>query len=448
MVSWIGQLPQLASAAVILALAGTLLALRLPHPATRPLALLLCLRAFLTATYSFGLLAANSNTAHFWWHLFPIFLLPLPFVALHFGLVYPGPRGRWGRSRWTAPFLTLASLLLVAAYMLQPTLFWDLDSDGTDPRGPDVDTVAGPLFAFEVLFLLAFALLAFVFARDYVRSAPGPHRTNPLLVSFGFSVVVLYNGLSIPAFAPELLWRHAPLLSALMTGALGLALVMIFGLAAYLLLAIRRATDYNVHERLRIYLVLLPLPVASVGLLLLVPAEAHSATLTMVYLFSSAWRLALPVVVAYALVRHHLFDIDLKMKGTIRRGTLAFLFLGCFLVAAQLAQNAFAEALGWAIGGVAAGLLLFALSPLQRLAERLADAALPHTRPVQELDKRDRLALYREQLYIAWSDGALSIKDRRLLEAARSRLGLAADDVLRLEQEVMQTWGPPNLGMP
>lgn len=84
-------------------------------------------------------------------------------------------------------------------------------------------------------------------------------------------------------------------------------------------------------------------------------------------------------------------------------------------------------------------MLLFALAPLQRAAERLSGAVLPDARPLAARSTEERAELYREQVRIAWEDGTLGLKERRMLDAARERLGLAAETAVGLEREVTRS---------
>jgi hypothetical protein len=140
-------------------------------------------------------------------------------------------------------------------------------------------------------------------------------------------------------------------------------------------------------------------------------------------------------LLAFSILRHQLLGIDVKVKWTIKRGTLAGMFLAVFFVVAQLGQNYLSGALGWAVGGVAAGLMLFALTPLQRLAERVADAAMPGVKAVGEMTRDDRASLYREAARTAWADGVLTRDERAMLDTLRDRLGLGGDESIRIERE-------------
>lgn len=80
----------------------------------------------------------------------------------------------------------------------------------------------------------------------------------------------------------------------------------------------------------------------------------------------------------YAIVRHQLLGIDFKLRWTISKSTIAAVFVAVFFVASEVAQQLFGAAFGGAYAGIiAAGALVFAMAPLQRAAERLAEKAVP-----------------------------------------------------------------------
>jgi hypothetical protein len=147
-------------------------------------------------------------------------------------------------------------------------------------------------------------------------------------------------------------------------------------------------------------------------------------------------RLLGALALAYVVLRHNLFDLDVKVKWTLSRGTVAAVFLAVFFVVAQLAQNFLSERYGWALGGAAAGLLLFAIAPIQRAAERLSDKAMPGVRPENPAYVlRRKRETYRNAYATAWADGTMTPKDVRMLHQVREALGLPEKDILAIERE-------------
>lgn len=141
-------------------------------------------------------------------------------------------------------------------------------------------------------------------------------------------------------------------------------------------------------------------------------------------------------VLSYGILRTQLFDIDLHLKVTLSRGAIAAVFLGVFFVVAELAQTYLSNAYGWAIGGLAAGLLLFALAPLQRAAERLANVAMPSVSGSADYVAARKFFVYRAALEAALADGGVTRKERAMLARLQQELGLRPEDVAQLESDV------------
>lgn len=225
---------------------------------------------------------------------------------------------------------------------------------------------------------------------------------------------------------------------------LALAGVLLFGLVAAVA-AYRRAPNRWARLRARAYLVAFGFRdiTGGTGLIVFVAVNGDAGASTLDY-FIAFW--ILPVVeivfmllVTYGILKVQLLDIDLKVRFAIKSGTLAAAFVAVFLIVAQVAEavaQRYVGNVGWLLGAVAAGLLLFALTPLQRIAERVAHRAVPHARRIDEMALDERLDFYREQARIAWEDGALHRKERALLIGLRTRLGIPASDAERVELEV------------
>jgi hypothetical protein len=158
-----------------------------------------------------------------------------------------------------------------------------------------------------------------------------------------------------------------------------------------------------------------------------------------VYFFAATFVVYLPVL-AYGMLKTHLFDLDVRIKWTVRRGTLALIFLGVFFVIAQLAQNFLSTRYGWAIGGVAAGLLLFAIAPLQRVAERVADAAMPLTQD-RVAPGADSVAMFRAAVEMAYADGVVSRAEEKGLAKLAGMCGLSYERALGVREDVERALG-------
>lgn len=147
-----------------------------------------------------------------------------------------------------------------------------------------------------------------------------------------------------------------------------------------------------------------------------------------------AWALLVYVAMtAYGIAVYHLFDIELRLKWTLERGTIAAAFIAVFFVVSEGAATVLSDRLGTLAGLLATGLLVFALAPLQRSAERLADAALPAVQDTPEYRAYRQLQIYGEALADARSGGPITPVGRLALEKLRESLGLDKEAAAELE---------------
>lgn len=140
------------------------------------------------------------------------------------------------------------------------------------------------------------------------------------------------------------------------------------------------------------------------------------------------------VLLAYGILKVHLFDIDLRIKRGFARGILTTVFLATVLIVGQLVQNATTTTFGVVGGAVVAGFLLLLIRPLDRAANRLADAAMPHVRDTPGYAAFRKFEVYKaavEELSV----GGVSAKERRALDALRTKLGIAAADAKAMERD-------------
>jgi hypothetical protein len=146
-------------------------------------------------------------------------------------------------------------------------------------------------------------------------------------------------------------------------------------------------------------------------------------------------------LLARALLRYQLFDFDLKVKWTLQRGTVAAIILGVAVVAAQVAQNYLSGEFGWLAGGVAAGVLVFGIKPIERFAERLSDRAMPRTTGTPEYLAQRKHEIYRAALEDSLADGAVTAKERAVLVRLAQNLGIDGNEALRIEGDVLTSRG-------
>ena len=150
----------------------------------------------------------------------------------------------------------------------------------------------------------------------------------------------------------------------------------------------------------------------------------------------AVWRLVPAALLAYAVLRGQIPGLDVKVRWGMSRGSVAAAFVAAFFVAGEGAQILFGQGNEW-VGLLAAGALVFALAPLQRAAERLAERAVPVAAPSGAAAIRPRGAeLYRRSLRFALRDGRIAPEEELHLFEVAEELGLTAGDAMRLRQEV------------
>jgi hypothetical protein len=142
------------------------------------------------------------------------------------------------------------------------------------------------------------------------------------------------------------------------------------------------------------------------------------------------------LMVAYGILYWDLFDLQIQIKGTLRRSVLAGIFLAIFFIVSEVAESFLSGTLGLVAGGVAAGLLLFAMTPLQRAAQRLANAAMPGVEETEEYRAHRRVEIYKGMLEELAVDGTINEKERAALGRLQEKLGIRPETAAALERDV------------
>lgn len=145
--------------------------------------------------------------------------------------------------------------------------------------------------------------------------------------------------------------------------------------------------------------------------------------------------LAVPLI-AYGILKTQLFDIDLRIRWTIKQSTLAASFVAIVYVVTEGADRVLAEELGNVVGLLVSALVVFFLAPLQRFAERVAATAMPNTSNTTEYVTFRKLQVYEGALQEALQGGGISDKERALLNRLRDSLGITAADAEALERDL------------
>lgn len=138
-------------------------------------------------------------------------------------------------------------------------------------------------------------------------------------------------------------------------------------------------------------------------------------------------------LLGYAILRHQILDIEAKVEWGVSKTTIAGIFIAVFFVVSEGAQALFADFAGDELLGVlAAGLLVFAISPLQRMADKFAARAVPGGAEAGA-DAEER---YRRAVRMALADGEISAAEEDELAASAEELGLGPKRALEIRREV------------
>jgi len=145
--------------------------------------------------------------------------------------------------------------------------------------------------------------------------------------------------------------------------------------------------------------------------------------------------LAVPLI-AYGILRTQLFDIDLRIRWTIKQSTVAAVFVAIFYMVSEGADRLLESEFGNIAGLIASALVVFFLVPVQRFAERVASVAMPNTENTPEYAMFRKLQVYEAALTEALPDGKISERERELLNRLRDSLGISTADASAIESEL------------
>lgn len=146
------------------------------------------------------------------------------------------------------------------------------------------------------------------------------------------------------------------------------------------------------------------------------------------FVLPSAIILGFAGLLAYGILKHQLFDIDLRIKRGIQRGTVVGALAGAYLVTSLGIDQATQGTNGPVAGAIVTALLLLGLTRLQGLGAKVADAAMPHVQDVPAYIEARKVEVYRASLAEARATGGAAGPDTPHLARLRRRLGLTARD--------------------
>lgn len=151
-------------------------------------------------------------------------------------------------------------------------------------------------------------------------------------------------------------------------------------------------------------------------------------------LFPAIWLAYFPLVV-YGILKHQLFDIDLRIKRTVQRSTVLGSFAGAFFLGGEALEE-IVPLDGFLLGLLAAAAVAAAFRPLQRMAERLADRLMPGVDPSPSYLADRKHEVYRDAVEAAGADGAITERERTILGKLRESLGVESAAAAEIEAQV------------
>lgn len=414
--------------AVLAALAAWLLVLDVRNRIHRVFALILVVQAGVVLSYGFAI--GHDHAAYWAGRVYQRFSVALPFAALYGAWVFCLRYGGLANRRLLGNRALVPGLLLAGAAVPQYVITVAgaaMDRDTRDALG--LIPVAGGL---------AMVLVAFLLARAAWAQARHVKRRALLLASLGFLLLPAFDGmyegglqLTDWILHGTDIWSPTPYnLQANASLAMAAAAVLV---AVHV--AARAGPGLRALGARYVVALAATLVLGGLGGFGLAVAGSWEA-LAPSQIMHSLSRLALPLLVCYALVKHHLFDVDARVVRGIGWSFAGGLVLAAFFIGSGLIQAMVGGSDGDIVGGaVVSGLLLLFVSPLERIGRRLARRAVPT--PTAKADAAwsasERSAIYRDQVELAWLDGQLSLKEHRLLQALRERLGLSPDEAATVE---------------
>jgi hypothetical protein len=142
-------------------------------------------------------------------------------------------------------------------------------------------------------------------------------------------------------------------------------------------------------------------------------------------------------LIAYAILSTRLFDIDLRVKWTVRQSTLAAIVIAIVYFTTEAADRLLSQELGAWPGLAAAALIVYLLAPLQRLSERVANHVMPKTVSTPEYLAYRKMQIYEAALTEALGGDGISDKERAILTRLRESLEVSHDDARAMEDQLL-----------
>lgn len=143
------------------------------------------------------------------------------------------------------------------------------------------------------------------------------------------------------------------------------------------------------------------------------------------------------LALAYGLLRHQLLGIDLKVKWTLKRGTVVAALAAIFFIVKEGVE--FLLPLEGLVPSLAGAALVAGLAfPVWRGAARIAERIMPGVDDTLEYRESRSREIYRAAVEELAGEG-ISPRERRVLDALCAKLEITTSDALVIEETVSQS---------
>lgn len=164
---------------------------------------------------------------------------------------------------------------------------------------------------------------------------------------------------------------------------------------------------------------------------------AELASLSALFVLYPLGTLIAVPLIAYGILRSQLFDIDLKIRWTLKQSTFAAIVVAITFVVSEGIEMLVAAEMGDFWGLVAAAVAVLFLKPLQAFAERVVSLVMPNTRNTAEYKRSRKLKVYGEAVAEAHAEGGITAKERSLLVRLRDSLDIGEAEAQAIERAVV-----------
>jgi len=156
--------------------------------------------------------------------------------------------------------------------------------------------------------------------------------------------------------------------------------------------------------------------------------------------FPITWLIYYPLV-AWGILRHQLFDIELRLKRGLQQSVVAAAIAGAFFVGAYALER-FINVNNFVLGLLAAGVMTAVIHPLQQMAARFADRLMPGVSTSETYLTERRHEVYRNAIEAALQDGTVTDRERAILSKLQESLGVSRAEAATIERDVKNALAP------